>query len=108
MGGNASWSAARFPAVPLPGRAAASTSTAAREASVADVSDEVLLFRVCSGDKDSLALLFQRYARPVRSVARRILRDDTEADDLVQDVFLFIQRKCSVYDSSKSSAGSWI
>ena len=27
---------------------------------------------------------------------------------MVQDVFLFIQRKCSVFDSSKSSAGSWI
>jgi RNA polymerase sigma-70 factor (ECF subfamily) len=44
----------------------------------------------------------------VQSISRRILRDDTEADDLVQDLFLFIQRKCSVYDSSKSSAGSWI
>ncbi len=44
----------------------------------------------------------------MRSIAIRILRDAAEADDLVQDVFLFIQRKCSIFDSSKSSAGSWI
>jgi len=108
MGGNVSSSAARFPAVPLSGEAAATTSTAAAQTPVADVSDDVLLFRVCSGDKDSLALLFYRYARVVRNICRRILRDNTEADDLVQDVFMFIQRKCSIYDSSKSSAGSWI
>ena len=101
-------SAARFPAVPLPDGAAASTSTAVPETSVADVSDEALLFSVCSGDKGSLALLFQRYARVVQSIGRRILRDDAEADDLVQDLFLFVQRKCAIFDSSKSSAGSWI
>ena len=31
-----------------------------------------------------------------------------ESDDLVQDVFLFIQRKCTSFDSSKGSARSWI
>jgi RNA polymerase sigma-70 factor (ECF subfamily) len=108
MEGNVSSSAARFPAVPLPDGGAAGTSTAVPGTSVADVSDEALLFSVCSGDKGSLALLFQRYARVVQSIGRRILRDDAEADDLVQDLFLFVQRKCAIFDSSKSSAGSWI
>ncbi len=108
MEGGVSSSAARFPAVPLRGEAAASTSTSTAQTSVADVSDEALLFQVSSGDKNSLALLFRRYARVVQNIGRRILRDNTEADDLVQDLFMFIQRKCSVYDSSKSSAGSWI
>jgi RNA polymerase sigma-70 factor (ECF subfamily) len=38
----------------------------------------------------------------------RILRDTAEAEDLVQDLFLFIQRKCGIFDSSKSTARSWI
>lgn len=108
MEGGVSSSATRFPVAPLQGEAAASTPTAAAQTSVADASDEALLFQVSSGDKNSLALLFHRYARVVQNISRRILRDNTEADDLVQDLFMFIQRKCSVYDSSKSSAGSWI
>jgi RNA polymerase sigma-70 factor (ECF subfamily) len=60
------------------------------------------------GDQEALGLLFQRYARVVRSVANRILRDATEADDLVQDLFLFLRRRCAIFDSSKSSARSWI
>ena len=55
-----------------------------------------------------LATLFERYARLTRGVAARILRDTAEAEDLVQDLFLYIQRKCGIFDSSKSSARSWI
>ena len=32
-------------------------------------------------------MLFRRYARPVRNVGQRILRDKAEADDLVQEYF---------------------
>jgi RNA polymerase sigma-70 factor (ECF subfamily) len=53
-------------------------------------------------------MLFERYARLTRSVAARILRDTAEAEDLVQDLFLYIRRKCGIFDSSKSSARSWI
>src|ERR1700682_6333603 len=48
--------------------------------------------------------LFDRYVRLVRSIASRILRDTSEAEDLAQDFFLFIQRKCGIFDSSKSPA----
>jgi len=71
-------------------------------------SDEALFTRLQAGEQEALGCLFQRYARVVRSVAARILRDDTEAEDLVQDLFLFIQRKCKVFDCTKSSARSWI
>lgn len=63
---------------------------------------------ICDGDMQALGYLFQRYARLVRAVALRILRDRSEADDLLQEVFLFIYRRCQVFDSSKCSARSWI
>src|ERR1700683_4310580 len=63
--------------------------------------------RVVDGDKEALAGLFRRYARLVRAVGYKILRDDSEADDLLQDVFLFIHQKSAVFDSSRSSARSW-
>ncbi|MGC2017968.1 MAG: sigma-70 family RNA polymerase sigma factor [Candidatus Acidiferrales bacterium] len=71
-------------------------------------SDESLLNEISIGDREALATLFERYARLTRGVAARILRDTAEAEDLVQDLFLYIQRKCGIFDSSKSSARSWI
>jgi RNA polymerase sigma-70 factor (ECF subfamily) len=41
-------------------------------------------------------------------VGERILRNKTEAEDLVQEVFLYIYRKSSLFDNSKGSASSWI
>ena len=60
------------------------------------------------GDRDALSNLFRRYAVAIRSVGKRILRDIGEADDLVQEVFLYIHRKNALFDSSKGSARSWI
>src|SRR6202795_2814694 len=98
--------AARFRALPLSEEKAAIVE---EECLVSpDVSDESLLRQIGIGDGDALAALFERYARLTRSVAVRILRDAAEAEDLVQELFLYIQRKCAIFDSSKSTARSWI
>ena len=73
-----------------------------------ELPDETLLAQISTGDQDALATLFHRYARMVWSVAERIVRNKAEADDLLQDVFLLIQRRASVFDSSKGSARSLI
>jgi RNA polymerase sigma-70 factor (ECF subfamily) len=98
--------AARFRALPLSREKAAIVEEECLASP--DVSDESLLRQIGIGDRDALATLFERYARLTRSVAVRILRDTAEAEDLVQDLFLYIQRKCAIFDSSKSSARSWI
>ncbi len=74
----------------------------------ADFSDEDLMLQVCGGSREALAVLFRRYARLVHTISSRILRDSSEADDVLQEVFLFIHRKCGTFDNSKSSARSWI
>ena len=71
-------------------------------------SDEKLIADVCLGNMEGLAVLFQRYARVVRSVALRVLKNTSEADDLVQDIFVLIHRSCGTFDSSKASAQFWI
>jgi RNA polymerase sigma-70 factor, ECF subfamily len=73
-----------------------------------DLSDESLMVRVGEKGGEALALLFRRYSRLVRGVALRILRDASEADDLLQDIFLFVHRKASIFDPSKGSVRSWI
>jgi len=96
---------ARLAPLPLALKCGAEQSA---NSAVHSLTDEVLLERLQAGEQEALGFLFQRYFRVVRSIAARILRDSTEADDLVQDLFLFIQRKCSTFDRAKSSAGSWI
>ena len=76
--------------------------------SEAEFSDEALISKVCLGSREALAILFGRYARVVRAVAYRVLRDPSEADDLLQDVFLLIHRHCRTFDSSKGPARFWI
>lgn len=75
---------------------------------ISESSDEFLLEQVREGAKDALAVLFRRHARAVRNVAYRILRNEAEADDLVQDVFLFIFRKAVLFDRGQGSAASWM
>src|SRR5258706_14337998 len=73
-----------------------------------ELSDECLMVRVGEKGGEALALLFRRYSRLVRGVALRILRDASEADDLLQDIFLFVHRKATIFDPSKASVRSWI
>jgi len=104
-----SFTTARLPLLPLTAGKAATESASVDAGPISeDVSDESLIARICIGDRDALAALFERYARLTKTVASRILGDLTEAEDLVQDLFLFIQRKCAIFDSSKSTARSWI
>jgi RNA polymerase sigma-70 factor (ECF subfamily) len=74
----------------------------------AEVSDEALLAQICQGSRDALATLFRHYARIVRGVAYRVLRDTAEADDLLQEIFMLILRKCSMFDASRGPARFWI
>jgi len=76
--------------------------------SIAELSDECLMVRVGEQGGEALALLFRRYSRLVRGVALRILRDASEADDLLQEVFLFVHRKASIFNPNKASVRSWI
>jgi RNA polymerase sigma-70 factor (ECF subfamily) len=60
------------------------------------------------GRQDVIGYLFRRHARTIYSVGNRILRDPSEAEDLVQEVFLYVFKKGNVYDSAKGAARSWL
>lgn len=60
------------------------------------------------GGADALTVLFDRYGRLVLTVARRILRDSGEAEDLMQEVFLEIYRKADLYRPDRGSVRVWV
>jgi RNA polymerase sigma-70 factor, ECF subfamily len=99
----------RLAGLAIPGQERRSASSAiARPYPEPDVEDDALMAQIRDGSREALAVLFRRYARLVRAVAMRILRDHSEADDLLQDLFLFVHRNCSIFDSSRASVRSWI
>jgi len=89
--------------VPEARRSGSTSATQPRE-----LSDDLLLNRIAQGDKEALPVLFRRHARVVFSVACRILRDESEAEDLLQELFLFLFQKAGLFDAKKSSGASWI
>jgi RNA polymerase sigma-70 factor, ECF subfamily len=104
---SSSLSAARFPALPLGKEQEVIAPLDQTEGRAAgEPADEALVARICVDDSDALGLLFDRYARLVWTIARRILQNNEEADDLVQDVFLLVRRRASVFDPTKGSVRS--
>jgi RNA polymerase sigma-70 factor (ECF subfamily) len=71
-------------------------------------SDLRVIQRVQLGDKQALSLLYDRYAGIVLGVGLRILRDSSEAQELVQDVFLYVFRKSQDFNPSKSCLRTWL
>jgi RNA polymerase sigma-70 factor, ECF subfamily len=101
--------ALRFPALPLEkevGNDALEIVPAQNQPDQVD--DETLIYRISKGDREACSWLFKRFAQSVRNVGRRILKNDTEAEDLVQEVFLYLHRKAVLFDNSKGTARSWI
>jgi len=58
---------------------------------------------VAGGSKDALTMLFRRYASLVQNLARKILRKSAEADQIVQDVFIFLFRKAALFKGRNGS-----
>jgi RNA polymerase sigma-70 factor (ECF subfamily) len=70
--------------------------------------DAVLIAEMHLPESDALAALFRRYIRLVHRVAADILRDDAEAEDVTQEVFLEIYRKAHLYDPSRGAVRVWL
>ncbi len=64
--------------------------------------------RLQSNDSSALEILFGRYARLVLAIARGIVRDNGEAEDVVQEAFFYLYKKSMLFDEAKGSAKNWI
>jgi RNA polymerase sigma-70 factor, ECF subfamily len=73
-----------------------------------DKADAELIAELHLPDSEALGALFRRYVRLVRRVAAHILRDDAEAEDVSQEVFLEIYRKSHLYDPSRGAVRAWL
>jgi RNA polymerase sigma-70 factor (ECF subfamily) len=67
-----------------------------------------LLTGVKEKSEEALTVLFRRYWRLVFSIGNRVLGNPSEAEDLVQDVFLYLWSRGSLFTEGKGSGHEWL
>jgi RNA polymerase sigma-70 factor (ECF subfamily) len=72
------------------------------------LTDEHLMEKILVHDQDALDLLHKRYARFLKTIAMKVVHNDADAEDLVQEVFSQIWDRIANYDPSKGRAIGWI
>lgn len=72
-----------------------------------EASDRVLIERTLAGNKDAFGELVARHGAGVYTLCRRLLGDETEADDAVQDTFLQAYRKLDTFRGD-SAFSTWL
>ncbi|HKE06303.1 MAG TPA: sigma-70 family RNA polymerase sigma factor [Candidatus Acidoferrum sp.] len=71
-------------------------------------SDQELMALVQSRDAAALECLFHRYSRLVLRIARGIVRDPGEAEDVVQESFFYLYKKSALFDATKGNVKNWL
>jgi len=67
-----------------------------------------LLQRLARGDRAALGELYDLYAGLVHGLALRVLRDASEAEDVVQEVFMQVWRQAGRYDPLRGRPEAWM
>lgn len=73
-----------------------------------DFADRDLMHRIERHDQTALTLLYERYGRPVYSLAYRILQNTVMAEEATQDTFLKVWRQSARWDGDKGQLVSWL
>jgi len=66
------------------------------------------LNRVAQGDRPALRLVYDMTAAKLFGVCLRILNNRSEAEDVLQDVYLAVWRKAGMFDETVASPITWL
>lgn len=70
--------------------------------------DRHLVSGVIDGDESALESIYRKYGGAVQFVAGKVLRDETLAEDVVQDVFVSLWRSPERFDPGKGSLRTYL
>jgi len=77
------------------------------EMSAQSMADEALITRVAQGDRQALALLFERYQLQVYRFVLRLVADKAIAEDIVSDVFIELWRHAARFEG-RARLSTWM
>jgi RNA polymerase sigma-70 factor (ECF subfamily) len=69
---------------------------------------DVLLRQVARGDEPAFEALYERVAGTVLGIARRVLRDPAQSEEVAQEVLVEVWRTATRFDSDRGTAATWI
>jgi len=67
-----------------------------------------LIRQVANQDRDAFSQLYDRFSTLVFTLAMRMLRARSDAEDLLQDVFVQVWRQAQNYSTERGSPEAWI
>lgn len=70
--------------------------------------DEQLMAGIQRQEQDALAALYRRHTPLLRTIIGRVVNNDTDVDDLLQEVFVEIWNRAGRYDEARGKALGWI
>lgn len=68
----------------------------------------VLLGRVAANDQASLKSLYECTSAKLYGICLRLLRDEAEAQDVLQEVYLSVWRRAASFDARRASPITWL
>lgn len=71
-------------------------------------SDADLISRISKSDEAALALLYDRYRTILFGLLFRILRNRSEAEDILQEVFVQLWQQAKHFDKDRGKAFNWL
>lgn len=80
----------------------------AEETATSRQDDAALVNAIIADERTALEEAFDRYSGAVKSMAKRVLRDDTLAEDIVQDVFVALWKAPGKYDPARGSLRTFL
>src|SRR5262245_36674455 len=66
------------------------------------------LVRVAAGDRAALRMVYQDTSAKLFGVCLRILNNRSEAEDVLQDVYVTVWRKAGSFDPGRASPITWL
>lgn len=75
---------------------------------MSSISDDILLQKIKSGDKLAFEQLYDKYSSAINGILFKILNDEEQASDVLQDAFVKVWTNINDYNSSKGSFFTWI
>ncbi len=73
-----------------------------------EAEDLLLLSRIAASDADALSRLYDKYQRKVYSAVLQIVRNQEDAGEVLQDVFLQVWEKAGLFDGNRGTFGAWL
>ena len=70
--------------------------------------DEERLERIVAGNEDAIGALYDRHSRLLFGLVLRILRDRSEAEEVLQEVFFSVWSKAASYNSALGVPAAWL